>query len=102
MHKLTNQGIRLNKIKNKIEVFFRPIYLEIKDNSKFHRGHKNFPEGLIETHFEATIISEKFKGIARINRHRMVTDLLEEEFNKGLHALELRLYSPQERNKKDF
>ena len=98
MYRLINKGERFNKIKFQVEKFFNPSFLEIKDNSKAHRGHKNFPQGVSETHFELTIISDKFEGISKINRHRMVTDLLKEEFDKGLHSLELKLYLPNEKN----
>ena len=37
------------------------------------------------------IISKKFKGKSRIERHRIVNNILEDEFKKGLHALTLSL-----------
>ena len=43
------------------------------------------------THFKIKIVSKKFKGKSRIERHRMVNNILEDEFKKGLHALTLSL-----------
>lgn len=37
------------------------------------------------------MISEKFNGKTPLERHRMVNQVLEEEFKNGLHALSLKL-----------
>jgi BolA-like protein 1 len=42
------------------------------------------------------MVSEEFKGKTPIARHRLVNGLLKEEFDLGLHALSLRLKTPEE------
>lgn len=43
------------------------------------------------------MVSPAFKGKTPIARHRMVNSLLKDEFdNHGLHALSLRLKTPEE------
>ncbi len=43
------------------------------------------------------MVSESFKGKPQIARHRLVNGMLKEEFDeKGLHALSLRLKTPEE------
>ena len=49
--------------------------------------------------FAVAIVSEVFQGKTPIARHRMVNSLLKEEFDQGLHALSLRLKTPEEWDK---
>jgi len=49
-----------------------------------------------ETHFKVIIISSAFNQLRPLARHRMVNTLLATEFNSGLHALSLHLYTPPE------
>lgn len=47
--------------------------------------------------FAVAIVSSEFTGLAQIKRHRLVNNLLKDEFdNQGLHALSLRLKTPEE------
>lgn len=43
-----------------------------------------------------TITSDAFNGKKRIERHKMVYSILEGELNGGVHALSLKLQTPQE------
>lgn len=50
-----------------------------------------------ELDFAIHLVSESFKGKTAIARHRMVNALLKPEFDeRGLHALSLRLKTPEE------
>jgi BolA protein len=49
-----------------------------------------------ETHYKLTIVSPLFEGQSRLDRQRMVTNLLKEEFSSGLHALEIKAKAPSE------
>lgn len=47
--------------------------------------------------FAVAIVSSAFAGKTQIARHRLVNSLLKDEFdNMGLHALSLRLKTPEE------
>lgn len=77
----------------------KPIQLELKNDSQKHAGHAEHlgSAGFTgETHYKLTIISEAFAGQSRIDRQRMVMDLLKSEFNSGLHALEIKAKAPGE------
>ncbi|WP_133129468.1 BolA family protein [Legionella yabuuchiae] len=65
----------------------------IEDESHQHR----VPQGA-ETHFKVTVVSSLFENTTRVNRHRLINTLLKDEFDKGLHALSLHLYTPEEWN----
>ena len=72
---------------------FSPDHLEIIDESEKHRGHAGYREGG-ESHFHVTIRSEAFKGLSRIQRHRAVHAALGKDLVGRIHALALRLETP--------
>ncbi|KAL9641834.1 hypothetical protein ABK040_011819 [Willaertia magna] len=80
-----------------------PTLLEIKDQSHKHAHHievkNNNAMSGGETHFDVTIVSEVFEGKKLIERHRMVNELLKDEFNSGLHALSIKAKTNKEFNK---
>lgn len=77
-------------IKEKLEKEFSPEFLEVKNNSYLHQGHTG-DNGSGNTHFAIAIKSEKFKGMSKVNAHRAIKKVLIDEFNKGLHALEIKI-----------
>ncbi len=92
------------KIRQKIEDALQPTFLEIVNDSKGHSSHGGVREffekmgegydGPAESHFSLRIISNKFDGVSRLNRQRMVLDLLSDEM-KVVHALAMKLDAPQ-------
>ena len=82
-------------IENLILKIFKPEFLSVIDVSEQHRGHKNFKED-VESHFEIIIVSEKFTNLSRIERHRMVNQILKEEFLSDLHSVVLKTYTSEE------
>ena len=72
----------------KIEKELNPSFLEVEDQSHMHANHNpNAKNG--GTHFKVKIVSNVFKGKSKIEMHRIVNNILEKEFNEGLHALTL-------------
>ncbi len=83
-------GNRKNRIEKIINDNLDPIYLDVIDDSKSHQGHHQAPDSG-ESHYNVTIISTVFIGKNRLERERIVYNLLKKEFNNGLHALSLKL-----------
>ena len=82
-----NRKQRINKIlSNKFDDFI----LEIIDNSNLHIGHNNFT-GNDETHLKIILTKKNNTASNRLNIHRIINNLLREEFNKGLHSLEIKI-----------
>ncbi len=73
----------------------QPQVLEIVNDSPRHKGHAG-DDGSGESHFNVTIVSMSFTGKSRIERQRMVFDLLKEPMKGGLHALSLKTLTPDE------
>jgi BolA protein len=72
-----------------------PALLEVIDESDRHAGHAGAREGG-GTHYRVRIVSARFERSSRIERHRLVYDLLAAEFADGLHALALVAKAPGE------
>ena len=84
-----------NQLRLKLENTFNPLHLEVTDDSHLHQGHTSAPIGG-GSHFTVTIVAEAFKGMSRLERHRRVYALFDQEFSKGLHALKIIAKTPAE------
>lgn len=74
---------------------FHPTFLHIEDESDLHRGHYTNQAEL--SHLHIHVVSEKFKGLSAVARHRAVYALLEPAFSQGLHAVRLTTLAPEEK-----
>ena len=63
---------------------------EVIDNSELHKDHHDF-DGKEETHIKIVLKQKTNISFKRIDIHRKVNDLLKNEFNKGLHSLEIKI-----------
>jgi BolA protein len=82
-------------ITEKLTRAFAPQRLDVVDESHRHEGHAGHRPGG-ETHFRLYIVSDAFQGKSRIERHRMVNELLSSELKGGVHALAIHASAPGE------
>jgi BolA family transcriptional regulator, general stress-responsive regulator len=73
-------------ITGKLRAAFRPIALEVIDESGQHAGHGGWREGQT-THVRVRIASAAFAGKTRVSIHREINAALAADFAAGLHAL---------------
>jgi len=73
-------------IADKLTAAFTPQSLDVVDESHQHVGHTGHRPGG-QTHFRVHIVSEAFRGKSRIERHRMINQILSSELASGVHAL---------------
>jgi BolA family transcriptional regulator, general stress-responsive regulator len=91
-----------DRIKAKIQAALAPSFIEIIDESHKHATHAHAVrrQGVAgdtgETHFRVKVVSEAFKGKSRVDRHRTINQLLETEFEGGMHALAIEAKAPGE------
>jgi BolA protein len=71
-----------------------PIRLDLVDESHKHAGHAGARDG--RSHFDLLIISEAFRGLAPLARHRRVYAALGDLMATDVHALAIRAYAPGE------
>ena len=82
-------------IRNKLTEAFAPEALEIVNDSHRHAGHAGSP-GTGESHFTIKVVSAAFAGKSRLERHRMVSEVLSAELAGRIHALAVTALAPEE------
>ena len=70
-----------------------PESLEVQDDSHLHAGHAGAREG---RHFTVRITAERFNGLSRVARHRLIYDALQLLIPRGIHALAIEARAPGE------
>ena len=83
---------RKKRIETILKKNFSPKVLLVRDDSKKHEGHSQVSRSAKETHFFIKMILNNCT-LTKINLHRKVYNLLDNEFSNGLHALELDIES---------
>ena len=71
-----------------------PAVLDIRDDSAEHAGHAGAAGG--GGHFSVTIVSEQFRGLTRLARHRAILDRVGDLIPNPVHALAINAYAPDE------
>jgi len=87
----------LARIRSAIERQLAPAEILVNDESALHVGHAGSREG---GHFRVHVVSERFRGLTRIARHRMVYQAVAELMGRGIHALAVDARTPDERDDK--
>ena len=72
-----------------------PLHLEIQDDSAKHAGHAGASGGA--GHYRVRILSEKFRGLPVLARHRLVYEALRPLIPEEIHALGIEADAPGER-----
>ena len=80
--------------KKKIESILKKNFLDwkivVNDVSIMHKGHYNY-DGNNETHFSIILNTNNKNKESKLSIHRKINELLKDEFNLGLHALEIKI-----------
>lgn len=88
------------RIEAKLTAAFRPLELEITNQSHLHEGHAGAPAhddpDRAESHFKVRIVAELFEGMSRIERQRQVNEALAEELAGPVHMLSMETVAPRE------
>jgi len=82
-------------ITKKLTEAFAPQSLQVVDESDQHEGHAGSRPGG-QTHFRVYIVSELFKGMTRLQRHRLINQTLSGELAGDVHALAIHAAVPGE------
>ena len=81
---------RTKRIENILNNNFINFNIKVIDNSHLHKGHNNFT-GNNETHILVEIKRESKFKIDRLELHRKINLLLNDEFKTGLHSLQIKI-----------
>jgi len=87
------------QVEKMIKGEFSPAFMEVVDQKFRHIKHEEDAKGW---HFNMTIVSEHFKGLSMIERHKLIYKLFQSYIDDAtIHALAIRSYTPQEWAKKN-
>lgn len=86
---------RIALIETRLRQALSPASLAVRDDSALHAGHAGAAAG---GHYTVTIVSAAFAGKPRVARHRLVYDALADAMQRGIHALAIFAYTPEEFN----
>ena len=79
----------IEKIKEKINNKLNPEHISLIDNSYLHTKHKSFDSNKV--HLKLTIKSEKLRNMKKIDAHRAIFSILNDEMKNKIHALEIEI-----------
>ncbi len=79
------------EIERKLSEAFQPEFSEVINESNQH----NVPPGS-ESHFKVTLVSDRWQGVRKVQRHQSVYAVLADELAGPVHALALHLFTPEE------
>ena len=77
-------------IETKLSVL-NPHFLEVVDQSSLHAGHAGNPNRDAESHFAIKIAAKELDDLSMIKQHRIINNILKDEFDNGLHALSINI-----------
>lgn len=72
-----------------------PLQIELEDESAAHKGHQGAAGFNGESHFKLLIVSEEFRGMKPLQRHRRVYDVLGDLMSR-IHALQIKAQTPEQ------
>lgn len=82
-------------IREKLMIGLEPTRLDVINESELHAGHRSSP-GTGDSHYRIKVVSEKFAGKSRVQRHRMINEILAAELAGRIHALAVHAHAPGE------
>jgi len=72
-----------------------PSSLQVINDSHHHAGHMG-DDGTGESHFTVIVESDRFVGLNRVQRQRLVNQALADLLSSRIHALAIRARAPGE------
>ena len=81
------------EIETRLRAELSPSEFHLRDDSAQHAGHAGAREG---GHFHVAVVSERFTGLQRLARHRLVYHCLSDLMQRGIHALTIDARAPGE------
>lgn len=88
------RGERVPAIRAALERALAPLELEVEDDSARHAGHAGARDG--RGHFNVTVVSAAFEGLAPLARHRAVYAAVGALMDTDIHALAIVARTPEE------
>jgi BolA protein len=91
---MTDSSGRVEAIERMLREALAPAHLSLLDESHRHRGHAGAASG--GGHFRVTVVSDRFAGRSRLERHRLTYAALGDWMGTEIHALSVEAFTPSE------
>ena len=85
---------RITRLEDRIRAGLPVTHLEIEDESHLHAGHAGARGGA--SHYRALVVSDRFEGLSRVARQRLVFEAVGDMMGPEIHALAMRTLTPSE------
>lgn len=85
---------RVEAIRTQLRNTLHTQQIEVVDDSHLHAGHAGAREG--KGHFRVRIVSDDFRGLRALQRHRLVYRSLNDLMQTDIHALSITALTPDE------
>ena len=79
----------VKQLEEKIKKEFNPERIQLINNSHLHARHKSFDSS--KFHLKLIIKSVKLKKMNRVDSHKIIYSILQEEIKDKIHALEIEI-----------
>ena len=83
---------RAQRLHDLLVARFAPLELHIEDESHHHAGHAGAAGG--QSHLRVRIVSEAFRGVSPVARHRLVYAAVDDMLKTDIHALAIEALPP--------
>jgi BolA protein len=83
------------EIEERLRAALAPEALKVVNDSARHRGHSG-DDGSGESHFTVELVSQRFRGMSRLERQRAVNAALGDLLRERIHALAIKARAPGE------
>lgn len=85
----------IGEIRDRLSATFPDAEIALRDDSEHHAGHPGAAGGA--GHFHVRIVSERFRGLRTVARHRLVYDAVHDWMPQRVHALAIEALTPTEK-----
>ncbi len=85
---------RIEQMRSRLAATFAPLECQLEDESHLHAGHAGAASGA--GHYRVRLVSDRFEGLNRVARHRLVYDCLRDMMTSDIHALNIIAFAPSE------
>jgi BolA protein len=83
---------REDRLRARLVARFAPVSLVIQDETHRHAGHAGAAGG--QGHFRIRIVSEAFRGMSPVARHRLIYEAVDDMLKSDIHALAIEALTP--------
>jgi BolA family transcriptional regulator, general stress-responsive regulator len=85
---------RAERLEARLRTALQPAEIVIVDDSHLHAGHAGAAGG--HGHFTVQLVSERFRGLPVVRRHRLVYEAVGDMMVTDIHALSIQALAPGE------